>query len=101
LISSCSITDADDEQMARAVQEKRLQEVLQYETLLTGVEQWLITVKASFSTDIQPTSPQAVKDQLLAYEVGILKCDSVFVSKNFKLIYNIYIYIILPVVNIF
>lgn len=76
LISSRSLpTVGDVEQMAQAVQEKRLQEVMQYETLLTDLEQWLITVKASFSTDIQPTSPQAIKDKLLSYEVSILKYD--------------------------
>lgn len=76
MISSRSFPNAGDvEQMAQAVQEKRLQEVMQYETLLTDLEQWLITVKASFSTDIQPTSPQAIKDKLLSYEVSILKYD--------------------------
>jgi hypothetical protein len=81
--------------MARAVQEKRRQEIMQHETLLTDVEQWLNTVKASFNIDIQPMSPQAIQDQLLANEVSILKCDSVFITKHFK-----FMFIILPIVNI-
>jgi hypothetical protein len=59
------------EQMARGIQEKRLQEVKQYQTLLTDLEQWLTTVYASLHTE-HPTSPQAIKDQLVAHEVS--KC---------------------------
>jgi hypothetical protein len=59
--------------MAQGVQEKVHQQAVQYNSFLTDLEQWLITVKATFSTDLQPASPQTVKDQLLACEVSILK----------------------------
>jgi hypothetical protein len=59
------------EQVALEVQEKRFQEVMQYQTLLTNLGQWLITVKATLHTETQPTSPKAIRDQLLAHEVSI------------------------------
>jgi hypothetical protein len=69
-IRACFLTDAVDvEQMAQGIQEKRLQEVMQYQTLLTDLKQWLVTVNASLCTE-QPTSPQAIKDQLVAHEVS-------------------------------
>jgi hypothetical protein len=79
--------------MARGIQEKRLQEVKQYQKLLTDLEQWLVTVKATLSIDVQPSSLQAIKDQLVAYEVGILKHDSVMlITKSV----NYYMLIIFP-----
>jgi hypothetical protein len=69
-IPACFLTDTVDvKQMAQGIQEKRLQEVMQYQTLLTDLEQWLITVTASLRTE-QPTSPQAIKGQLIAHEVS-------------------------------
>jgi len=59
------------EQMALGVQEKRRQEVLQYEKFLTDLEQWLSTVNATLRTETRPASPKAIRDQLLAHEVSI------------------------------
>lgn len=70
------LTDAvNTEQMALGIQEKRQQEVKQYRILLTDLEQWLTTVYASLRTE-QPTSPQAIKEQLVAHEVSesLLMC---------------------------
>jgi hypothetical protein len=77
------------EQTALGVQEKRLQEVMQYQTLLTDLEQWLITVNATLRTETQPTSPEAIRDQLLAHEVSIptVRQDLVtYVTNNFKVV---------------
>lgn len=68
-IASCFLTAVDVKQVAQGIQEKRLQEVIQYQTLLTDLEQWLVTVNASLRTE-QPKSPQAIKGQLVAYEVS-------------------------------
>jgi hypothetical protein len=75
------------EQMALGVQEKRRQEVLQYEKFLTDLEQWLGTVSATLRTETRPTSPKAITDQLLAHEVSIPtdRHDLVMcVTNNFK-----------------
>jgi hypothetical protein len=77
------------EQMALGVQEKRLQEVLQYQTLLTDLEQWLSTVNATLRTETRPSSPKAIRDQLLAHEVSIptVRQDLVMcVTNNFKVL---------------
>jgi hypothetical protein len=60
------------EQMALGVQEKRLKEVLQYQALFTDLEKWLSTVNATLRAETRPTSPKAIRDQLLAHEVSIL-----------------------------
>jgi len=77
------------EQMALEVQEKRRQEVLQYEKFLTDLEQWLSTVNATLRTETRPTSPKAIQDQLLAHEVSIPtdRHDLVMcVTNNFKVV---------------
>ena len=70
MMMSYFLTDAF-EQMALGVQEKRLQEALQYQTLLTDLEEWLSTVNATLRAETRPTSPKAIRDQLLAHEVSI------------------------------
>jgi hypothetical protein len=68
-IAACFLTAIDVKQVAQGIQERRLQEVMQYETLVTDLGQWLVTVNASLRTE-QPTSPQAIKGQLVAHEVS-------------------------------
>jgi len=75
--------------MALGVQEKRRQEVLQYEKFLTDLEQWLGTVNVTLRTETRPASPKAIRDQLLAHEVSIpnIRHDLVMcVTKNFKVV---------------
>ena len=77
------------EQMALGVQEKRRQEMLQYEKFLTDLEQWLSTVNATLRTETRPTSPKAIRDQLLAHEVSIPtdRHDLIMcVTNNFKVV---------------
>ena len=77
------------EQMALGVQEKRHQEVLQYEKILTDLEQWLSTVNATLRTETRPTSPKAIRDRLLAHEVSIpnVRHDLVMcVTSNFMVV---------------
>lgn len=69
LIAASFLTAVDVKQVAQGIQEKRLKEVMQYQTLLTDLEQWLVTVNASLRIE-QPTSPQVIKGQLVAYEVS-------------------------------
>jgi hypothetical protein len=91
-IAACFLTAVDVKQVAQGIQEKRLQEVMQYQTLLTDLEQWLITVNASLRTE-QPTSPQAIKGQLGAHEVSrsLLLCDLVMcVNKTFIFIFILF-----------
>lgn len=59
------------EQMALGVQEKRRQDIMQYQMLLVDLEQWLVTVSATLRAETQPASPEAIRDQLLALGVSI------------------------------
>ncbi|PSN34718.1 hypothetical protein C0J52_20229 [Blattella germanica] len=69
-------------ELARGIQDKRHQEVQQYQVLLTDVEKWLNTVKATLSTDLDSTSPKDIQDQLLIYE----KLSQELVLKEAKLL---------------